>query len=96
MALHGPPLPCNACATQRHNAHPPVEIPHTDVRTCAHTQTHKLPPQATHARTHAIRQVSLDTMGAQNRLGAIFFGLALMAFTSVTSVDLIQVERHAA
>ncbi|KAI8473210.1 MAG: hypothetical protein J3K34DRAFT_519217 [Monoraphidium minutum] len=41
-------------------------------------------------------QVELNTTGAQNRLGAIFFGLALMAFTSVTSVDLIQAERHAA
>lgn len=41
-------------------------------------------------------QVGLDTTGAQNRLGAIFFGLALMAFTSVTSIDLVQSERHAA
>jgi hypothetical protein len=40
--------------------------------------------------------VELNTTGAQNRLGAIFFGLALMAFTSVTSVDLVQAERHAA
>jgi ABC-type multidrug transport system ATPase subunit len=41
-------------------------------------------------------QVALDTTGAQNRLGAVFFGLALMAFTSVTSVDLVQAERNAA
>ena len=41
-------------------------------------------------------QVRNDTSGAQNRIGAIFFALALLAFTSVTSIDLIQSERLAA
>lgn len=35
--------------------------------------------------------VKSDTSGAQNRVGAIFFALCLLAFTSVTSVDLVQV-----
>jgi hypothetical protein len=35
--------------------------------------------------------VKNDTSGAQNRVGAIFFALCLLAFTSVTSVDLVQV-----
>jgi hypothetical protein len=36
--------------------------------------------------------VKSDTSGAQNRVGAIFFALCLLAFTSVTSVDLVQVR----
>uniref|UniRef100_A0A383V3X3 ABC transporter domain-containing protein n=1 Tax=Tetradesmus obliquus TaxID=3088 RepID=A0A383V3X3_TETOB len=40
--------------------------------------------------------VKNDTSGAQNRVGAIFFALCLLAFTSVTSVDLIQTESAAA
>jgi hypothetical protein len=36
--------------------------------------------------------VKNDTSGAQNRVGAIFFALCLLAFTSVTSVDLVQVR----
>jgi ATP-binding cassette subfamily G (WHITE) protein 2 len=36
--------------------------------------------------------VKNDTSGAQNRVGAIFFALSLLAFTSVTSVDLVQVR----
>lgn len=42
---------------------------------------------------HAVKN---DTSGAQNRVGAIFFALCLLAFTSVTSVDLIQTESAAA
>eukprot|EP00879_Flechtneria_rotunda_P000702 GHRR01000820.1.p1 GENE.GHRR01000820.1~~GHRR01000820.1.p1 ORF type:complete len:943 (+),score=354.31 GHRR01000820.1:2184-5012(+) len=41
-------------------------------------------------------QVQNDTSGAQNRVGAIFFALCLLAFTSVTSVDLVQAESAAA
>lgn len=37
-----------------------------------------------------------DTSGAQNRVGAIFFALCLLAFTSVTGIDLVQAERAAA
>lgn len=33
-----------------------------------------------------------DTSGAQNRVGALFFALCLLAFTSVTAVDLVQAE----
>jgi len=40
--------------------------------------------------------VSDDVSGAQNRLGAMFFALCLLAFTSVTSIDLVQAERHVA
>jgi len=41
-------------------------------------------------------RVSNDTSGAQNRVGAMFFSLCLLAFTSVTTVDLVQAERAAA
>jgi ABC-type multidrug transport system ATPase subunit len=40
-------------------------------------------------------RVSNDTAGAQNRVGAMFFALCLLAFTSVTTVDLLQQERQA-
>jgi hypothetical protein len=39
-------------------------------------------------------QVGLDTSGAQNRVGSAFFALCLLAFTSITSVDLVQAERQ--
>lgn len=35
----------------------------------------------------------LDLKGAQNRLGAIFFLLAFMAFSSLTTIDLLHSER---
>jgi ABC-type multidrug transport system ATPase subunit len=41
-------------------------------------------------------RVANDTSGAQNRVGAMFFALCLLAFTSVTTVDLVQAERAAA
>eukprot|EP00878_Enallax_costatus_P007470 GHUV01007823.1.p1 GENE.GHUV01007823.1~~GHUV01007823.1.p1 ORF type:complete len:559 (+),score=173.47 GHUV01007823.1:992-2668(+) len=41
-------------------------------------------------------EVQNDTSGAQNRVGAIFFALCLLAFTSVTGIDLVQAERAAA
>ncbi|KAF8061171.1 ABCG2 [Scenedesmus sp. PABB004] len=40
--------------------------------------------------------VQNDTSGAQNRVGALFFALCLLAFTSVTAVDLVQAEATAA
>ena len=38
-------------------------------------------------------QVGLDTSGAQNRAGGIIFALALFAFTSLTTVDLVYQEK---
>jgi hypothetical protein len=46
--------------------------------------------------SHLLNAVENDTSGAQNRVGAIFFALCLLAFTSVTSVDLVQAEAGAA
>lgn len=38
-------------------------------------------------------QVGLDTSGAQNRAGGMIFALALFAFTSLTTVDLVYQEK---
>ena len=75
--------------TTSQNMKPPNKT-YINAATTTRNNNNKQPPN------DAKTQVSLDTTGAQNRLGAIFFGLALMAFTSVTSVDLVQAERHAA
>jgi ABC-type multidrug transport system ATPase subunit/ABC-type multidrug transport system permease subunit len=39
-------------------------------------------------------QVEPDFSGVQNRMGATFFALALLAFTSLTTVDLLMNERN--
>ena len=39
-------------------------------------------------------QAQLNTEGAQDRVGAIFFGIVLIGFISFTAVDLIEPERQ--
>lgn len=39
-------------------------------------------------------QLSFTSVGVQNRMGATFFALAFMAFTSLTTVDLLMEERR--
>lgn len=39
-------------------------------------------------------QLSFSSVGVQNRMGATFFALAFMAFTSLTTVDLLMEERR--
>lgn len=39
-------------------------------------------------------QLGYDSIGVQNRMGATFFALAFLAFTSLTTVDLLMDERR--